>query len=261
MKIRHLIASLLLLMACAAPLRAQWVGDTVSVPAFLNKEKNHIDFNGADWSPLFAEMDSLQNGSDSTARVVSIVHIGDSHIQAGYLTEAVRLPLQRRFGDAGRGLVVPLKLAKTNEPHDYSVVADGVWNFSRCVGRKYSAYTPGIGGIAIVPRTNRIDLTVSTLSKTDDCEGFRRVRLFHEPTDSFPAVISEPYRVTGETRSPFVTSGVRLGTPAVTTRGMGEAEMKVIADCIADCIWHYDEKKDDISARVLALTKAFPLYQ
>ena len=67
--------------------------------------------------------------------------------------------------------------------------------------------------------------------------------------------------VPGETRSPFVTSGVRLGTPAVPTRGMGEAEMKVIADCIADCIWHYDEKKDDISARVLALTKAFPLYE
>ena len=62
-------------------------------------------------------------------------------------------------------------------------------------------------------------------------------------------------------RSPFVTSGVRLGTPAVTTRGMGPAEMKIIADCIADCIWHYDEKRDDISARVLALTKAFPLYE
>ena len=206
MKIRHLIASLLLLMACAAPLHAQWVGDTVSVPAFLNKEKNHIDFNGADWSPLFAEMDSLQNGSDSTARVVSIVHIGDSHIQAGYLTEAVRLPLQRRFGDAGRGLVVPLKLAKTNEPHDYSVVADGAWNFARCVGRKYSAYTPGIGGIAIVPRTNRIDLTVSTLSKTDDCAGFKKARLFHAPVDSFPGIISEPFRVEGDTRLPFLTT-------------------------------------------------------
>ena len=67
--------------------------------------------------------------------------------------------------------------------------------------------------------------------------------------------------VPGEIRSPFVTSGVRLGTPAVTTRGMGPAEMKIIADCIADCIWHYDEKRDDISARVLALTKAFPLYE
>ena len=66
--------------------------------------------------------------------------------------------------------------------------------------------------------------------------------------------------VPGETRSPFVTSGVRLGTPAVTTRGMGEAEMQIIADCIADCIWHFDEKKDDIAARVLDLTRRFPLY-
>ena len=57
--------------------------------------------------------------------------------------------------------------------------------------------------------------------------------------------------VPGETRSPFVTSGVRLGTPAVTTRGMGAAEMQVIVDCIADCIWHYAEKKDEISERVL----------
>ena len=67
--------------------------------------------------------------------------------------------------------------------------------------------------------------------------------------------------VPGETRSPFVTSGVRLGTPAVTTRGMGPDEMKIIADCIADCIWNFDEKKDDIAARVLALTKQFPLYE
>ena len=78
----------------------------------------------------------LQNDTDTVPRVVAMVHIGDSHVQAGFLTEAVRLPLQRRFGDAGRGLVVPLKLAKTNEPRDYSVVADGSWNFSRCVGRK-----------------------------------------------------------------------------------------------------------------------------
>ncbi len=67
--------------------------------------------------------------------------------------------------------------------------------------------------------------------------------------------------VPGETRSPFVTSGVRLGTPAVTTRGMGAAEMVIIADCIADCIWHFDEKKNEISAKVLALTEQFPLYE
>ena len=67
--------------------------------------------------------------------------------------------------------------------------------------------------------------------------------------------------VPGEKRSPFVTSGVRLGTPAVTTRGMGPAEMKIIADCIADCIFDFEGKKADIIARVDALTERFPLYE
>ena len=67
--------------------------------------------------------------------------------------------------------------------------------------------------------------------------------------------------VPGEKRSPFVTSGVRLGTPAVTTRGMGPAEMKIIADCIADCIFDFDTKKEDVAARVADLTARFPLYE
>lgn len=67
--------------------------------------------------------------------------------------------------------------------------------------------------------------------------------------------------VPGEKRSPFVTSGVRLGTPSVTTRGFGEEEMVIIADCIADCIFDFDNKKEEIAARVLDLTKKFPLYE
>ena len=67
--------------------------------------------------------------------------------------------------------------------------------------------------------------------------------------------------VPGEKRSPFVTSGVRLGTPAVTTRGLGVKEMDIIAGCIADCIHDFDAKREDILARVDALTKAFPLYE
>lgn len=67
--------------------------------------------------------------------------------------------------------------------------------------------------------------------------------------------------VPGEKRSPFVTSGVRVGTPAVTTRGMGPAEMKIIADCIADCIFDFEAKKEDIAARVADLSARFPLYE
>ena len=67
--------------------------------------------------------------------------------------------------------------------------------------------------------------------------------------------------VPGEKRSPFVTSGVRIGTPAVTTRGFGPEEMKVIADCIADCIFDFENKKDQVAARVAELTARSPLYE
>ena len=67
--------------------------------------------------------------------------------------------------------------------------------------------------------------------------------------------------VPGEKRSPFVTSGVRIGTPAVTTRGMGPDEMKVIADCIADCVFDFANKKDEVASKVEKLTKKFPLYE
>ncbi len=67
--------------------------------------------------------------------------------------------------------------------------------------------------------------------------------------------------VPGEKRSPFVTSGVRIGTPAVTTRGFGPAQMDQIASCIADCIFRFDEKKDSVASRVRTMTQQFPLYE
>ena len=68
--------------------------------------------------------------------------------------------------------------------------------------------------------------------------------------------------VPGERRSPFVTSGVRLGTPAVTTRGMGEAEMGEIAACIAEaCGEDFEAKAEGLRERVSALRARFPLYE
>ncbi len=67
--------------------------------------------------------------------------------------------------------------------------------------------------------------------------------------------------VPGEKRSPFITSGLRVGTPAVTTRGMGTAEMDVIAGCIADCIFDFGAKKEQVAARVEELVRRFPLYE
>ncbi len=64
-----------------------------------------------------------------------------------------------------------------------------------------------------------------------------------------------------ETRSPFVTSGIRIGTPAVTTRGMKEAEMKTIGRLIATVAGPDGENSlDSVREEVLALCKQFPLY-
>ena len=67
--------------------------------------------------------------------------------------------------------------------------------------------------------------------------------------------------VPGEKRSPFITSGLRVGTPAVTTRGFGAAEMDVIAGCIADCVFDFEGRKADVAARVAELVRRFPLYE
>ncbi len=66
--------------------------------------------------------------------------------------------------------------------------------------------------------------------------------------------------VPNEPLSPFVTSGVRLGTPAVTTRGFKEAEMDKIAGFIADAIFDFENKADAIRAGVVEICKQFPLY-
>ncbi|MBO5370881.1 MAG: serine hydroxymethyltransferase, partial [Clostridia bacterium] len=64
-----------------------------------------------------------------------------------------------------------------------------------------------------------------------------------------------------ETTSPFITSGVRIGTPAVTSRGMKEEDMKVIAHLIALTLNSFEEKREEIEAGVKALTAKYPLYE
>ena len=66
--------------------------------------------------------------------------------------------------------------------------------------------------------------------------------------------------VPNEQRSPFVTSGVRLGTPAVTTRGLGAAEMDQIAEFITLALNDFDANADKIREGVNAICEKFPLY-
>lgn len=60
---------------------------------------------------------------------------------------------------------------------------------------------------------------------------------------------------------PFVTSGIRIGTPAVTTRGLGVEEMEKIAEYIYLCASDFENKADEIRAGVTEICKKFPLYE
>lgn len=66
-----------------------------------------------------------------------------------------------------------------------------------------------------------------------------------------------------ETRKPFITSGIRLGTPAVTTRGMNEEEMKLIGDCITKSLNNTGNTtlQDEISSTIKDICSQFPLFK
>ena len=67
--------------------------------------------------------------------------------------------------------------------------------------------------------------------------------------------------IPGDPEKPTVTSGVRIGTPAVTTRGLGEEEMDKIADYITRTIRSFDADKEAIAAGVAEICRRFPLYE
>ena len=67
--------------------------------------------------------------------------------------------------------------------------------------------------------------------------------------------------IPNDPESPFVTSGIRLGTPAVTTRGFGVAEMKQIARFIGDAARDFEANRDRIDSEVSEICARYPIYE
>jgi len=90
-------------------------------------------------------------------------------------------------------------------------------------------------------------------------------KLAQETLDQVGIVASKSM-IPFDKEKPTITSGIRFGTPCVTTRGMKEDEMRRIADLIVDCLRHLSDSPEDVEARqrisrdVRALTDAFPVY-
>jgi len=104
--------------------------------SFINSQHNRIENDSLAMQSFYNKLVELRSGLRDR---VSIFQFGDSHIQSGYFAGTARSALQEYFGNAGRGLTFPLRLAGTNQPDDYRVSSSASW--SRATGFGLSGYT------------------------------------------------------------------------------------------------------------------------
>ncbi len=150
--------------------------DTVSQSAypFISYDADTL-INPAQLQSFFDKLLKLENGDSSQ---LSILHIGDSHIQADFLTRQVRTRFQQRFGNAGRGLVFPLRVAGTNEPTDYRSASNVSWTTGKIVGQNRDP-EPGISGISVRTSQSGGYIDITTLNHDDLDYAFDQVTLIH----------------------------------------------------------------------------------
>jgi lysophospholipase L1-like esterase len=127
--------------------------------------------------PFIHALKELREGKDT---VINIIHLGDSHIQAGYLSGQTMRRLQASFGNAGRGWIAPLRLSKANEPSDYLISSNiREWTAGRCVQSKPKCPW-GIGGIGIETHASKIDFNLIIAPDNGAGYSFNKVLLYRD---------------------------------------------------------------------------------
>jgi len=107
---------------------------------------------------FFSALQALEEGKDT---VITIVHLGDSHVQAGAFPGRMMRLMQQQYGNAGRGWIAPLKISKSNEPDDYFISSSvKEWISGRAIQRNRKCPV-GPGGLGIQTISPFVDLDVS----------------------------------------------------------------------------------------------------
>ncbi len=177
-----------LLFFSISKLFAQNLNDSILKKySFIKVDKNIIE-NDSSLNPFFAKLYQLKTNQSIK---LNITHIGDSHLQAGDFTGTVRKKLQLEFGNAGRGLIVPLKVARTNEPSNYRTSSNIRWSARRNV--KLNDTIPiGLGGVTIRTENPTADLKIKLINENSINNSFNSIRIFHDKTiSSYDLVIKD----------------------------------------------------------------------
>lgn len=124
---------------------------------FIRLDNNKINLNGDDWSALAAKYTDAKEGKGK----FNIVYLGDSHIQADFGGDVVRQRLARKSHFGGRGLIVPFRLAGTNQPNDYKFTMNSAYTSAKLMRTPWVTEMP-FTGIGLQPRTQQYTLNFSS---------------------------------------------------------------------------------------------------
>jgi lysophospholipase L1-like esterase len=141
----------------------------------VDYSKTHIT-NPNYLKPFFEKLYKLKQEKKGT---INILHIGDSHIQGGYLTHQIRTNFQLEFGNAGRGFVMPARVAGTNEPYSYRTESTAKWESKRMVFPD-QPLPIGLGGITIRTEDENASLTLTVNNYPQLNYGSNRVTTFFQ---------------------------------------------------------------------------------
>jgi lysophospholipase L1-like esterase len=153
----------------------------------LESEKDNVINNSSHLDGFFELLYQQRLHHD---RKINILHIGDSHIQADYMTAVLRRNFQKVFGNAGRGFVFPYSVAGTNSPVNFISTSNIKWKSKRCV-HPAEPLPIGLGGITISTTDPSADLRV-VMNDLWTEQLFNEVTVFfHGDEQSFNFTVSD----------------------------------------------------------------------
>ncbi len=147
---------------------------------FINKQKNVLT-NTQSLDVFFEKLYQLRQQHASR---MSVLHIGDSHIQADFISSVLRTNLQKEFGNGGRGLIVPLRIAGSNEPFNYRTGSNIKCDRKRCVFYEDSLFEYGIGGHTIQTTNDSLEINITTFNYPPLNYAFNKLTLYYKKDSS-----------------------------------------------------------------------------
>ena len=151
---------------------------------FLRTSANHIENAAIGLQRFYQRLGQLPlQPAVLPGHCISVVHIGDSHLQADEFSGRTRRELQRVYGNPGRGLVFPYSVARTNGSPDYRTAATrGTWRMKRVLSQLPDSTLPvGINGISLATSDSGAAFTLRIPTLRRPAYQFNQLTLLRQP--------------------------------------------------------------------------------